>query len=354
MDNLNFAYRGNTNGSLTIKDTTVLGANSEISNNAKGRISIYGKLKDNSKINLEGNSAGNFVFGEHGVWEGNSRIINNGNYGNIQLDRLTVPDGTTIEYVSKGGALIINAAGGGITTIEPGSYLRFVNNNTGGGSFANWQSLYIKSCLLTLGGSGTAGMTVDWKFGGKLTVNNDGDCLARLISERTDWNGQIIRSRIYNLQKYTDKYLYVETGNISGLIDVEAHCRVWLCGSYADGTKIRVSGNTDYGHLRFLGKNSGNINVDFNAPSHNTTLLFYNNLNGLDEFSYTSAKNGNLTIYEGVVLGRNIKIVNNSAKNMTIAKNIKIGNNVSINVSESAAVNITISEDLPDGSVVNY
>ena len=67
LDNLNFAYKGNTNGSLTIKDTAVLGANSEISNNTKGRITIYGKLKENSKINLEGNSAGYFVFGEHGV-----------------------------------------------------------------------------------------------------------------------------------------------------------------------------------------------------------------------------------------------------------------------------------------------
>ena len=353
LDNLNFAYKGNTNGSLTIKDTAVLGTNSEISNNTKGRITIYGKLKENSKINLEGNSAGYFVFGEHGVWKGNSKIINNGNYGNIRLDRLTVPDGTTIEYTSKGGALVINAAGGGIVTIEPGSHLRFVNNSTGNGSFANWENLYIKDCLLTLGGSGS-GMTVDWKFGGELTVNNDGDCLVRVGINKMDWSGQIIRSRIYNLQKYTDKYLYICTGNISNFVDIEAHCRVWLYGSYADGTKIRVSGNTDYGHLRFLGKNSGNINLEFNAPSHNTSLLFYNDLNGLDGFSYTSANNGGLTVYEGVVLGRNIKIVNNSAKNMTIAKNVKIGNNVSINVSESAAANINISEDLPDGSVVNY
>ena len=331
----------------------MLGSNSEIFNNTKGRIYISGKLKDNSKINLEGNSTGNFVFNEHGIWEGSSRITNNG-YGLIRLDRLTVPDGTTIEYTSKGGALDIDNAGGGITTIEPGSYLRFVNNNTGGGKFANWNSLYIKNCLLTLGGSGTCGVIVNYRFGGELTVNNDGECYVSLSNSRMDWNGQIIRSRIYNLEKSTDKYLYIHTGNISGFVDVEAHCRVWLYGSYADGTKIRVSGNTDYGHLLFKGKNSGNINLDFNAPSHNTTLLFYNDLNGLDGFSYTSAKNGNLTIYEGVVLGRNIKIVNNSAKNITIAKNVKIGSNVSINVSESAAANINISEDLPDGSVVNY
>lgn len=352
LDNCTFRYTGGGTGSVTFSNIASLEGTSEIYSENSGNVSFAGKMLDGAFIKYTGNGSGTLDIRTSATVEGKSEIYNEGS-GPIRFDKTLIPDGTVIKNYSKYGGIYLYGAGSGYITIEPGVEFIVENLSNTSASVDNWSNLRLKSGKVTIKGTTNAGIILNSGFGGHFVIQPEGSSTLYMGIAKYDWNGQTVRYKITNIRAWPEKHLHIYTGNLGSFTDVEAFVSVCLYGSYADNTKIKVSGDSDFGCVYFYGNYSGNINLSYTGSS-GSYISFYNDMSNLEGLSFTAPNAGNLYVNTGVVLGKNITINNNSEYRVTIAKNVVIGDGVTINVSENYPSNVTISDDVPANTVLNY
>ena len=344
------SYTGSTNAGLIVSGIALLGKISEFNNNGKNSVTFAGRMYDGAKINLDGQRAGAFYLRNGVNIEGQCTFINE-SYGTFELKNVNVPDGVVLKNISENGGFYLVTSGSGVVDIEPGTEFVVYND----GALYNWNSLKLKSGTLKIKGGS---IILDGGFGGTF-ISDATESVQSFYYGVTkfDWNGEEVRSKINNVGSggRPERHVSLYTTKIGKYTDVESTVNTGLYGTFEDNVKIRISGESNFGAVYFYspGIFGGNIDINYTAGIGGS-IQFYNELNGLENFTYNSAVAGYLTVSPKVKLGRNILINNESSRSVRINSGVSIGDDVTIDISADNTSDITISQDVPAGTYLAY
>ena len=343
-------YVGEGTGSLEVKSTAVIPEKCIIENDSKSYISLFDEMSDNSLLKKSGSGTGNFNL--YGTVEGNAEFRNDSNnYMSIYSQQ--IPDGTFIKYLSKSkrGYFIL----GEFTHWVSGTEFTVEDISDNYINFSTWaDNVEINTGKITLSGNGPSTFVLQGRFGGNLNIVDDGGAYSYLNVNKTDWNGETIRFRMNRGQPSgVDKRIALWTSNIGRYLDIESVPSLNLYGSYADNTKIRITGESNYGTITLKGNFEGTINVEMNGVP-GSWLGLYQNIDDSSKVVFNSDHGGDLTINAGSVIDGIVTFNNHSNKMIYVLKGVTIHDGAVINVREDYPSNVSITEDIPAGATVNY
>lgn len=307
-------------------------------------------------MSLEGTKGGSFSFLNGVNFYGNCKLVNDSS-GYFYMKNVNVPEGVVLRNLGTKGIFRLTTDGSGVVDIDPGTDFTVVNTNTNtyGSGLYNWGSLRLKSGTLNIEGSGSGHVILNGGYGGTMTFDVESNVYPYYNATRYDWDGEKVRCKFYTPKPVPpERHLWISTPNLGKYTDVESTVSVYLRGSFADDTTIRVTGDSNNGNVFFDGKNSGLIQLEYTGGV-GSYVTFENDLNGLEGFAYNSVGSGKLYVRKGVSLGKNIKINNNALVNVYFnSSSVVIGDNVTINVSKDRKEHVYITESVPVGTVLNY
>ena len=352
LNNNTVKYTGDTSAQLLIRNIAELGNMSEFCNIGNNGITFYGKMYDGAKISFEGHKGGVFSI-QNGVnIEGNCTLVNEGS-GNFYMKNVNMPDGVVLKNIASKGRFNLMTSGGGVVDIEPGTEFIVVNNGNFTNGLENWGDLKLSSGTLNIK---DGSVILNGGFGGNLTVDATGNWLYHHVSNFT-WNGQEIRTRINNVGSGSqpERHVHLCTSNLDSYTNVESTVNVYLYGTFLDGTDIKIKGESNNGTVYFYdsGTFGGLIDINYTGGA-GSGIRFYNDINGLENFTFNSVGSGFCIVQSDVLLGSNIMINNDSVKSIFINSGVSIGDNVTIDVSSENNSNIYISENVPAGTYLSY
>lgn len=237
-------------------------------------------------------------------------------------------------------------------TQEPNSTLIFKDTSKKTTSLTNHgEALKTYNGTIFVSGEGHGTIGLIGAFGGTINIINDGTTgELSLRNGKTDWNEETIRFKIIP-KSYTEIYNNILTQKIGKNLDIESTYNTNLNGSFDNNTKIRITGEKNWGTIHLNGNYTGLISLNFESTPNSSLVLYNNNIKNLKCNIKNNASN--ITIYATTKLGKNVTI-NNESKYPIRIQNNQIGDNSIINISEKQNSTFYITEDIPAGTTVNY
>ena len=196
---------------------------------------------------------------------GNCKLVNDSS-GYFYMKNVNVPEGVVLRNLGTKGIFRLTTDGSGVVDIDPGTDFTVVNTNTNtyGSGLYNWGSLRLKSGTLNIEGSGSGHVILNGGYGGTMTFDVESNVYPYYNATRYDWDGEKVRCKFYTPKPVPpERHLWISTPNLGKYTDVESTVSVYLRGSFADDTTIRVTGDSNNGNVFFDGKNSGLIQLEY-------------------------------------------------------------------------------------------
>lgn len=350
--NVELRYIGGGSGTLNIYNTASFSGLNQIYNESKGAVTFLAKMDKNAVIKRTGNGSGTLECRANSTFHGTSEFRNESS-DKISLNCVNIPDKLKISNLGKKSFVEFDVG----TEFAPNT--EFIVEGTNVNRFCvhnRRDNLELHSGRITVSGPGLGGAFLKGKFGGHLNIYTMADKNHDLCIEanKTDWSGETIKYSLTDVNGYLEKYLYICEGfSMERLFEIYSIITCHLYGSFADKTKINVTGNKDNGALYFRGNYSGNIDVVFNG-SPSSYVSFYNNLANGNKLVYNAENGGTAYFSAGSILKKAATINNHSKYQVVIASGVTVGNNAVINVNKNRSSNVVISKSIADNAVVNY
>ena len=321
-------------------------------NESPSPINVKGTVRDGSYMKRTGNGWGSLIISENTTIEGNCEIYSESS-NSINFENAVIPNNFIFENKTKRGSMRFYSD----CILHPNVKFTVERAEDLDTRVSTWSRFeVVKDAKLTFSGTGRAIMEPCYTFGGHLNLQSDGYYGLVLQVGKDDWNGETIRYNIYNFEKSLfTKYLWVRTLKWGPYLDVDSVKTIYLepSSSFADKTKIHVTGNDEYGAVSLCGAYSGTVEIEYNA-SPNSEMYLYNNLSTGNKIVFNAPNSGSLKCFNTAVIEGVLTVNNKSSKRVNIQENVNIGNGVIINVREDYPSNLYISTDIPAGATVNY
>ena len=329
-----------------MEQTAKIKAPTTFYNESPGYIFFSGKINEDTIIKKTGTGIGALTFNEITKVSGASEYYNEGS-GSIIVQNNYIPNGVKIQNKSKRANIYVNQG----VSVEPNTEIVFNKTNPNTGSL-NISGAIKANTYINHGGEGAGAIHLR-QFGGTINLICDGDKSISLYQDKTDWDGQTIRYKVYTQKTNVEKYLWLYTSKFGSYLDVESVKHVSLSGTYEDNTKIRITGNSDSGNVNLYGNYSDTVYIELNCIGRPIIFLYSDMKNNLHFHCNANHPSGG-TYYIYGKFKDNFTINNNSKQNIIIERQVNIGENVTINVSEDYLSTLRITQDIPDGTTVDY
>lgn len=345
----NINYIGAGNGALNLSTASLFNGSCSFLNDSNGTINFNGEMMDGSMLKRTGSGTGTITFGANTVIEGTSEFYNESVNG-MSIYVPKVIDGVKISNKGARGSLSFGIG----TYFAPGADFTVENISGTSVGFSSWDSSFqVNSGKITVSGTGSGSLVMVNKFGGNLNVVIDSGNYIYFGVAKTDWDGETIRYKMNRGNTGADKRVNIGTTRIGKYLDVETVPSVNLYGTFADNTKIRITGNSDFGSISLSGNYSGTVNMEMTGTT-GSGITSYNDLSDNSKIIFNADNDGDLYFYAGSVVDGTLTVNNHSKYCVYFRPGSVIHDGVVINLSETCSNHVYIDGDIPAGSVLNY